>query len=98
MAIIIRLNPTQFFFSFAALMIILYMCSHISNRTSPKKRRMHILLKLMLLLIQLIQNGAFKDPAKHQESLYAVVQYLVDHAVVFQHIVYDLCGDGIDSR
>lgn len=52
----------------------------------------------MLLLIQLIQNGAFKDPAKHQESLYAVVQYLVDHAVVFQHIVYDLCGDGIDSR
>ena len=92
------LGPARFFFGFAASATMLYVCSHISDRTGHKKRRIHIPLKLAPLLVRLVRNGALEDRAEQQKSPRAVVQHLVGRAVVFQHVVYDLCGDGIDGR
>lgn len=47
-------------------------------------------LELASLFVRLVRNGALEDGTEEQKPPRAVIQLLVAHAMVLQHIVYDL--------
>jgi hypothetical protein len=58
--------------------------------TSGKKQKQNAPLELAPLCVRLIWNGALKDGAKEQQTTRAVIQLLVVHVMILQHVVHHL--------